>query len=241
MHWYIHCFKHYVDFNGRARRQEYWNFILFNYIFTLILFFLSKLSIFFVVIYNLYNIVTILPGLAVLTRRLHDTGRSMVFVFTPIAIWLGAFLFFLVSVGAASVSMHNASTISNIFSLSYVIFIILSIIAFGFTIVSFIFTLLDSHVANNLYGPSPKYSNATTYSPAPTGTTICSLCGGINKSTNTFCVHCGYKNSNTSKPIPRGIVKDQRTCPHCNQSTDADRDFCMKCGRPLPVQIIKAE
>ena len=24
------CFRHYVDFSGRARRKEYWFFVLFN-------------------------------------------------------------------------------------------------------------------------------------------------------------------------------------------------------------------
>jgi uncharacterized membrane protein YhaH (DUF805 family) len=30
MEWYIKCLKNYTVFSGRARRKEYWNFLLFN-------------------------------------------------------------------------------------------------------------------------------------------------------------------------------------------------------------------
>lgn len=30
MNWYLECWKKYVDFSGRARRTEYWMFVLFN-------------------------------------------------------------------------------------------------------------------------------------------------------------------------------------------------------------------
>ena len=35
MNWYLKVLKQYADFNGRARRQEYWMFILFNIIFSI--------------------------------------------------------------------------------------------------------------------------------------------------------------------------------------------------------------
>ena len=30
MNWYLKCLRQYADFNGRARRTEYWMFALFN-------------------------------------------------------------------------------------------------------------------------------------------------------------------------------------------------------------------
>ena len=30
MNWYLKVLKQYSDFNGRARRKEYWMFLLFN-------------------------------------------------------------------------------------------------------------------------------------------------------------------------------------------------------------------
>jgi uncharacterized membrane protein YhaH (DUF805 family) len=32
MNWYLKVFKQYLDFSGRARRKEYWMFVLFHFI-----------------------------------------------------------------------------------------------------------------------------------------------------------------------------------------------------------------
>ena len=37
MKWFIKCFRHYADFNGRARRKEYWMFVLFVIVFGAVL------------------------------------------------------------------------------------------------------------------------------------------------------------------------------------------------------------
>ncbi|HFU3085361.1 TPA: DUF805 domain-containing protein [Escherichia coli] len=37
MDWYLKVLKNYVGFRGRARRKEYWMFILVNIIFTFVL------------------------------------------------------------------------------------------------------------------------------------------------------------------------------------------------------------
>jgi uncharacterized membrane protein YhaH (DUF805 family) len=80
---FLDAFKYnYADFGGRARRTEYWMFMLFH---ALIIFFLAFLSgmmveaewmnipIFLLVIYILMSF---LPALAITIRRLHDTGKS---------------------------------------------------------------------------------------------------------------------------------------------------------------------
>ena len=35
MHWYLHVLRHYANFAGRARRSEYWYFVLVNIAFVL--------------------------------------------------------------------------------------------------------------------------------------------------------------------------------------------------------------
>ena len=88
MNWYIKCLKEYVNFNGRARRKEYWMFVLFNSIASLILTFIdhflklqvqvnvlgspSNISI----LATVYALAVLLPGIAVCVRRLHDIGKS---------------------------------------------------------------------------------------------------------------------------------------------------------------------
>jgi len=81
MNWYLEVLKKYVVFNGRASRQEYWMFFLFNTIFTILAMILD--NIFGIAgmqgygpIYGLYCIAVFLPGLAVLFRRVHDVGKS---------------------------------------------------------------------------------------------------------------------------------------------------------------------
>ena len=75
-----HCFKNYANFKGRASRSEYWYFYLFG---ILVLFVTAILS---DVLYSLFALGLILPFITVLTRRLHDTGRSgakALFLFVP--------------------------------------------------------------------------------------------------------------------------------------------------------------
>ena len=86
-----YCFKNYANFKGRASRSEYWYFYLFG---ILVLFATAILS---DVLYSLFALGLILPFIAALTRRLHDTGRSgkkILFLFIPfiggilVLIWL---------------------------------------------------------------------------------------------------------------------------------------------------------
>lgn len=72
------CFSKFATFSGRARRREYWFFYLGNTLINLLLFILGAVTgsgIFFVIL-GIYNVAIIIPGLAVLVRRLHDTNRS---------------------------------------------------------------------------------------------------------------------------------------------------------------------
>ena len=88
MKYYIHCFKNYAKFSGRASRTEYWYFVLFNTLISLIptvLVFQSggRLDELMVVSY-LYSLVAFLPGLAVGVRRMHDVGKSGWFILIPL-------------------------------------------------------------------------------------------------------------------------------------------------------------
>jgi len=99
MKWYLKVLKQYSDFNGRARRKEYWMFFLFNMSFAFLAAILDNLigtansELGYGVIYGLYALAMFIPGLAVGVRRLHDVGKSgwmMLIVLIPLigAIWL---------------------------------------------------------------------------------------------------------------------------------------------------------
>ncbi len=73
------CFRKYVGFSGRARRAEYWYWILFTMLLCVVaLVALPKVvgATMAVNAYSLINLALFLPGLSVLVRRLHDTDRS---------------------------------------------------------------------------------------------------------------------------------------------------------------------
>jgi uncharacterized membrane protein YhaH (DUF805 family) len=89
VNWYLKVLKQYVDFNGRARRTEFWMFTLFNAIASIILAVIDNalgLSSFssygggfsysLGLLGGLYALAVLLPSLGVAVRRLHDTNRS---------------------------------------------------------------------------------------------------------------------------------------------------------------------
>lgn len=99
MNWYLKVLKQYADFNGRARRKEFWMFFLFNIIFVIAAILLDKSlginfdPLFYGPIYIFYYLAVLIPGLAVSVRRLHDLGKSgwmFLIVFIPFigGIWL---------------------------------------------------------------------------------------------------------------------------------------------------------
>jgi uncharacterized membrane protein YhaH (DUF805 family) len=82
MSWYITVLKKYAVFSGRARRKEYWMFLLFNLIFLAVAMAIDSLlktnfeGMPYGWIYTLYALAVVIPSLAVAIRRLHDTGKS---------------------------------------------------------------------------------------------------------------------------------------------------------------------
>lgn len=92
-------FENYANFSGRARRSEYWFFVLFNMIFAICAMVLDNLlglnfdPIPYGWFYISYVLAVFIPGLAVAVRRLHDVNKSGWFFFivlVPIigSIWL---------------------------------------------------------------------------------------------------------------------------------------------------------
>lgn len=76
MNWYLEVLKKYAVFQGRARRKEYWMFVLFNLIIALVLRLIEALVGGPGLLANLYSLAVLIPGLAVAFRRLHDTNRN---------------------------------------------------------------------------------------------------------------------------------------------------------------------
>lgn len=76
MNWYLKVLKQYADFKGRAGRQEFWMFVVFNIVFSIAAAALDTIFGTWGAIGGLYALVVLIPGLAVGARRLHDIGKS---------------------------------------------------------------------------------------------------------------------------------------------------------------------
>ena len=77
----------YANFNGRARRKEYWMFYLF-YILLYIVATIIDIVLLFTIGFGFFTWIVslglLVPTIAVLARRMHDTGKSGWFMLIPV-------------------------------------------------------------------------------------------------------------------------------------------------------------
>lgn len=78
------CLNKYVSFAGRARRAEYWYFMLFNLILTAVAGVLDQMvGMELTPFSTIVSLVLFLPMLAVSVRRLHDLDKSGWWLLAP--------------------------------------------------------------------------------------------------------------------------------------------------------------
>lgn len=108
MNWYLAVLKNYAGFSGRARRKEYWMFVLFNFIAALVLSGLGMV-IDTQIPYIVYLLAVLIPTLAVVFRRLHDTGRSGWWILISLVPLVGGIilLVFMASEGARETNAYG--------------------------------------------------------------------------------------------------------------------------------------
>ena len=112
MNWYLAVLKKYAEFDGRARRKEYWMFSLISGIITMIPYSylisviiddpeggFSGSAATAMSFMGFYSLAVFVPTLAVTVRRLHDTNRSGWAILWGLVPLVGSFmvLYFLVS------------------------------------------------------------------------------------------------------------------------------------------------
>ena len=76
--------QNYANFKGRARRREYWMFILVSVIINFILGVLESFLPALKILATVYGFAVTLPAIAVAIRRMHDINKSGWFVLIPI-------------------------------------------------------------------------------------------------------------------------------------------------------------
>jgi uncharacterized membrane protein YhaH (DUF805 family) len=142
MEWALLPLKKYSDFNGRARRKEFWLFMLLMIVVSVVATTIDSMLGMNGLILGVYGPLTLIVALALLTpqlsvsvRRLHDTNRSGAWVllgFVPIVTMI--------------VSYQTGLAVLNL----------LALVAF----VLIYFFVLDGTKGPNQYGPDPKAGEA---------------------------------------------------------------------------------
>jgi uncharacterized membrane protein YhaH (DUF805 family) len=101
MNWYLAVLKNYVGFAGRARRMEYWMFMIVNFLVYAGLLVIDRMMGHDIGEYGpgplcaIYGLAVALPWLAVVFRRLHDTDRTGLWIFIHMLPLLGSIIFFI--------------------------------------------------------------------------------------------------------------------------------------------------
>lgn len=107
MEWFIKNLKEYGNFKGRARRTEYWMFTLFAVLVEFAVMVVGLILDYFIdsgyydvpwfmiLLITLYSLVLIIPSIAIVVRRLHDTNRSGWWYFISLVPFVGGLVLFI--------------------------------------------------------------------------------------------------------------------------------------------------
>ena len=163
------CLRKYVGFSGRAARAEYWYFLLFVLIAGMIANLLDYT--FFAEKYRdqttgrvvmtaanrpisaLIGLVLFLPHFAAAWRRMHDTGRSGLYVLLPSIISLLALL--VASFGLGLADMAASKLDSFLTGATLLLLIPLLILGVLSPLIVFWWLTRPSQPSPNSYGPNP--------------------------------------------------------------------------------------
>ncbi|MBP6558593.1 MAG: DUF805 domain-containing protein, partial [Flavobacterium sp.] len=142
-------FQNYANFNGRARRSEYWYFTLFNIIFSMITMAIDKMLNLELGLNTVYGLAVFIPGLAVAFRRLHDIGKSgwlLVIIYLAMIIAVVALMLsgILGLAGGGSPEGMGAGLIISI------------VVIVGLAIWLLVMFCTNGDVGENKYGADPK-------------------------------------------------------------------------------------
>lgn len=82
MNYYLDVLRKYFVFEGRARRKEYWMFVLFSILISIVLSIVERVTGLYSAengvgfLSSIYSLAILIPSITVGVRRLHDTGKS---------------------------------------------------------------------------------------------------------------------------------------------------------------------
>ncbi len=175
MKYFLYCLQHYADFNGRARRSEFWYWQLFNLLISIGLYLIihaikevTRVDLGF--LSTVYSLAIFIPNLAVSARRLHDTNRSgwwqMLSIGTGLVTFVLAIIFVL---PLFSYGMNEYAISVCMEQKALLILLILSAISYiAACILLLVWYCTNSQQGVNRFGSNPKEGNyANPYQQVP--------------------------------------------------------------------------
>ena len=81
----------YMDFNGRARRREYWSYALCAFVIGFVAGLIDGLIGLHSILSTIVGLAFLVPGLAIAVRRLHDIGKDWKYLLAAFIPFVGAF------------------------------------------------------------------------------------------------------------------------------------------------------
>lgn len=162
MKWFLKCIRNYVNFSGRARRTEFWYFILFSCLLLIVAMALDVVCFNtpYGVFYLLVALFLFLPQLAVSARRLHDTGRTskwLLWNYLALLVW-----------AVAALVLSGLSAFAGGRDASAWFLIVLCggcVLFFIWEIVFLVWFCLPGTPGENRYGPDPKQNDREATAP----------------------------------------------------------------------------
>ena len=162
MRWFLKCIRNYVNFSGRARRTEFWYFILFSCLLLIVAMALDVVCFNtpYGVFYLLVALFLFLPQLAVSARRLHDTGRTskwLLWNYLALLVW-----------AVAALVLSGLSAFAGGRDASAWFLIVLCggcVLFFIWEIVFLVWFCLPGTPGENRYGPDPKQPDQEKSAP----------------------------------------------------------------------------
>lgn len=172
----------YVDFQGRARRSEFWLWVLLRFIVGAVLGTISMsvlmsgmnfqnpdpsqfMGRYFSVmpIMQLVNLGLLLPTIAVAVRRLHDINRTGWWIIMPVVVAFAGMILFFIFFGTQIFTlighegnMSDAQSMQFVFSMFGSLFLCLFLPVLIAEIVMLVFYVTDGTPTANRFGADPK-------------------------------------------------------------------------------------
>lgn len=153
MEWYLAVLKNYVGFSGRARRKEFWMFVLINAIISCVLSLVGSI-IKTNILSSLYTLAVFLPTLAVEVRRLHDINKSGVVLVVPVILTVVIAIMGM-AVAVAAVGTATTGSMGGL-GVSAILFFVFCIADLVFYIVLLVWFCKEGDHGANKYGEDPK-------------------------------------------------------------------------------------